>query len=68
MNTAFGDSTGHEQGRYSADQLVAPGVDGTYDNPDTGAVYYYKWNADGSTNTYTSTTDDKWTAGSCEQT
>ena len=36
--------------------IGAPGVDGTDDSttqPDAGAVYYYKWNADGSTNTYT---------------
>ena len=32
--------------------IGAPGVDGT-DQPDSGSVYYYKWNSDGSTNTYT---------------
>ena len=32
--------------------IGAPGVDGT-EHPDSGAIYYYKWNADGSTNTYT---------------
>ena len=36
------------------DRLVigAPGVDGV-DQPDAGSIYYYQWNADGSTNTYT---------------
>jgi hypothetical protein len=32
--------------------IGAPGTDGT-DQPDAGTVYYYQWNADGSTNTYT---------------
>ena len=32
--------------------IGAPGVDGT-EHPDAGAIYYYKWNADDSTNTYT---------------
>ena len=30
--------------------IGAPGVDGTL-HPDAGEVYYYKWNADDSTNT-----------------
>jgi len=55
LNTAFGNSMS-----MSKDGTVlmigSPGVDGTDDSttqPDAGAVYYYKWNADGSTNTYT---------------
>ena len=32
--------------------IGAPGVDNT-NQPDAGVIYYYKWNADGSTNTYT---------------
>jgi len=55
LNTAFGDSMSMTK---DGTVLVigAPGVDGTDDSttqPDAGAVYYYKWNADGSTNTYT---------------
>jgi len=55
LNTAFGESMA-----MTNDGTVllvgSPGVDGTDDSttqPDAGAVYYYKWNADGSTNTYT---------------
>ena len=50
LNTGFGDALTmtHDGGVLI---VGAPGVDGT--DTDTGAVYYYKWNADGSTNTYT---------------
>ena len=54
LNTAFGESMS-----MSKDGTVliigAPGVAGedSTTQPDAGAVYYYKWNADGSTNTYT---------------
>ena len=51
LNTAFGDSiTMSKDGTTLI--IGAPGVDKT-DQGDTGAIYYYKWNADGSTNTYT---------------
>ena len=55
LNTKFGESMSMTK---DGTVLVigAPGVDGTDDSttqPDAGAVYYYKWNADGSTNTYT---------------
>ncbi len=51
INTAFGESiTMSKDG--TALIISAPGVDGTL-HPDAGAVYYYKWNADDSTNTYT---------------
>ncbi len=51
INTAFGESiTMSKDG--TALIIGAPGVDGTL-HPDAGAVYYYKWNADDSTNTYT---------------
>ena len=51
LNTAFGDSiTMSKDGTTLV--IGAPGVDGTA-HPDSGAIYYYKWNADGSTNTYT---------------
>jgi hypothetical protein len=34
--------------------IGSPGVDdGSTGQIDGGAIYYYKWNADGSTNTYT---------------
>ena len=51
LNTAFGESIAMSN---DGTKLIigAPGVDGTA-NPDSGAIYYYKWNADGSTNTYT---------------
>ena len=50
-NTAFGESIAMSK---DGNILVigAPGVD-TSDQADGGAVYYYKWNADASTNTYT---------------
>ena len=51
LNTKFGDSlTMSKDGTILI--IGAPGVDNT-DQPDAGAIYYYKWNADGSTNTYT---------------
>jgi hypothetical protein len=51
INTAFGESIAMSK---DGETLIigAPGVDGT-EQPDGGAIYYYKWNADGSTNTYT---------------
>src|SRR6056300_1042976 len=51
INTAFGESIAMSK---DGDTLIigAPGVDGT-DQTDGGAIYYYNWNADGSTNTYT---------------
>ena len=50
-NTAFGDSIAMSK---DGNTLIigAPGVDKS-DQADAGAIYYYKWNADGSTNTYT---------------
>ena len=51
INTAFGDSIAMSKDGSTL-IIGAPGVDGT-DHPDAGAVYYYKWNADDSTNTYT---------------
>ena len=51
LNTAFGDSLAMSKDGTTL-IIGAPGVDGT-DNADIGSVYYYKWNADGSTNTYT---------------
>ena len=51
MNTAFGEALAMSKDGTTL-IIGAPGVDGT-DNPDTGSVYYYKWNADGSTNTFT---------------
>jgi len=53
LNTAFGDSmTMTKDGTVLI--VGAPGVDdGSTGQIDGGAVYYYKWNADGSTNTYT---------------
>jgi hypothetical protein len=51
INTAFGESiTMSKDGTTLI--IGAPGVDGTA-HPDAGAIYYYKWNADDSTNTYT---------------
>jgi len=51
LNTAFGESmTMSKDGTTLI--IGAPGVDGTA-HPDAGAIYYYKWNADDSTNTYT---------------
>ena len=51
VNTAFGESIAMSKDGTTL-IIGAPGVDGT-EQPDAGAVYYYKWNADGSTNTYT---------------
>ena len=51
LNTAFGESIAMSKDG-TALVIGAPGVDGT-SHPDSGAIYYYKWNADGSTNTYT---------------
>ena len=51
VNTAFGESIAISKDGTTL-VIGAPGVDGT-EQTDGGAVYYYKWNADGSTNTYT---------------
>ena len=51
VNTAFGESIAMSKDG-TALIIGAPGVDGTI-QPDAGEIYYYKWNADGSTNTYT---------------
>jgi hypothetical protein len=51
INTAFGDSIAMSKDGTTL-IIGAPGVDGTA-HADAGAVYYYKWNADDSTNTYT---------------
>ena len=51
LNTAFGDSMAMSKDGTTL-VIGAPGVDGTV-HPDAGSVYYYKWNADDSTNTYT---------------
>ena len=51
LNTAFGESIAMSKDGTTL-VIGAPGVDGTL-HPDSGAIYYYKWNADGSTNTYT---------------
>jgi len=51
INTAFGESMAMSKDGTTL-IIGAPGVDGTA-HPDTGAIYYYKWNADDSTNTYT---------------
>ena len=51
INTAFGDSIAMSKDGTTL-IVGAPGVDGV-ENTDAGAVYYYKWNADSSTNTYT---------------
>jgi len=51
LNTSFGDSiTMSKDGNTLV--IGAPGLDNT-DQADAGAVYIYKWNRDGSTNTYT---------------
>jgi hypothetical protein len=51
LNTAFGESV--DMNKDGTTLIIgAPGVDGS-ESADLGAVYYYKWNADGSTNTYT---------------
>ena len=51
VNTAFGESIAMSKDGTTL-VIGAPGVDGTQ-HPDAGAIYYYKWNADSSTNTYT---------------
>ena len=51
INTAFGDSIAMSKDGTTL-IIGAPGVDGTA-HPDAGEIYYYKWNSDGSTNTYT---------------
>jgi len=51
INTAFGESMAMSKDGTTL-IIGAPGVDGTA-HADAGAVYYYKWNADDSTNTYT---------------
>ena len=50
-NTAFGDALAMSKDGNTL-IISAPGVDKS-DQADAGAIYYYKWNADGSTNTYT---------------
>ena len=51
INTAFGDAmTMSKDGTTLI--IGAPGLDNT-EQPDAGVVYYYKWNADTSSNTYT---------------
>ena len=53
LNTAFGDSIAMSKDGTTL-IIGAPGVDdGSTATSDAGAVYYYKWNADESTNTYT---------------
>ena len=51
LNTAFGESISMS---INGEWLIvsAPGIDQGEQN-DAGAIYIYKWNADGSTNTYT---------------
>ena len=51
INTAFGESMAMSKDGTTL-IIGAPGVDGTA-HADAGAVYYYKWNADESSNTYT---------------
>ena len=51
LNTAFGDSLAMSKDGTTL-IIGAPGND-SGDQIDAGAVYYYKWNADASTNTYT---------------
>ena len=53
LNTSFGDTL--SMNKDGTTLIVgSPGVDDeSTGDADTGAVYYYKWNADGSTNTYT---------------
>ena len=51
INTAFGDSIAMSKDGTTL-VIGAPGVD-NLENTDAGAIYYYKWNADSSTNTYT---------------
>ena len=51
INTAFGEAMAMSKDGTTL-IIGAPGVDGTA-HPDAGSVYYYKWNADDSSNTYT---------------
>ena len=51
LNTQFGESLAMSKDGTKL-FVGAPGVDGTI-AADSGAVYVYKWNRDGSTNTYT---------------
>jgi len=51
LNTGFGESIAMSKDGTTL-IIGAPGVDASA-NPDAGAIYYYKWNADDSTNTYT---------------
>ena len=51
LNTSFGESIAMSKDGTTL-FIGAPGLDGT-ETPDAGAVYVYKWNRDGSTNTYT---------------
>jgi hypothetical protein len=51
LNTSFGDSIAMSKDGTTL-AIGAPGLDAT-DQADAGAVYIYKWNRDGSTNTYT---------------
>ena len=53
LNTGFGESIAMSKDGTTL-IIGAPGVDdGSTSQIDGGAVYYYKWNADASTNTYT---------------
>jgi len=53
LNTAFGDSMAMSKDGTTL-MIGAPGVDDSSTGQiDGGAIYYYKWNADESTNTYT---------------
>ena len=51
LNTQFGESIAMSKDGTTL-IVGAPGTDATA-NPDAGTIYYYKWNADSSTNTYT---------------
>ena len=51
LNTSFGESIAMSKDGTTL-AIGAPGLDNT-DQADAGAVYIYKWNRDGSTNTYT---------------
>jgi len=51
LNTAFGESIAMSKDGTTL-VIGSPGFDNT-DQADAGAVYVYKWNRDGSTNTYT---------------
>ena len=51
LNTSFGDSIAMSKDGTTL-AIGAPGFDAT-DQADAGVVYIYKWNRDGSTNTYT---------------